>query len=473
MKLNINQLRRAHLPSSKDGVYDLSQAVISLNVDIAVEENETVSGVGIYPMDLEWVDNGVNPMLPNVCLVKNGLIRNSQNGMIENIRRIDQLQSILQHFNSSSLEKYSRSDHSVTQMLGQSNAEQYSIYRDINKLGTIKSKQNRIAPVQIPLRDIFDFAHQATELDTTKTGTMTISLELNIDKLDPVQRMESANVEAEVLEFKPVSTEGDVNTITTEATFTDLNQSFYYVGQKLSMTGTDSGGASVGPSEAVINEIVWNADETLTISFENKWATNAASVTLSAIKAETEGINSATVSFDFGEITLMKLAKTSSDVREIEYSTFSTDETTNAPQQSYQRLFQVEADCDAVIAAFPVNGSISSSDDSVTKYRVRVDNQDLTDRDVEPESPLAYDRTNMTMSQMSLRLKNLETSRAVNTAGESFRDSQSSADTVQMVIMNPVSQTIREKQLQLNLTAASPGVSAVTLFKHRPRQLKL
>jgi hypothetical protein len=459
------------IPSN--GVYDLSESYINLNTQLDYTDDGT-NGNGVYVIDLEW-DTGVSyhPTFANASVVKNALIRNSKNGMIENIRRVDQLSNVMRTYGQSVLQDVGKSYKAASNQNSNINLNQYSIYRDINKVGVVKSKQNNIAPIKIPLKDVFDFCAQASEIDTGRSGAITIEMELNINKLRAIQRQNSSDWPSALTAdsaFADANTEGNANQITTALKFRSLDQSVFYVGQKLLITAEGAGGAGdITDEEAVIDSIVWNADKTLTIEFEEKWGDIGAGESYTKIEVKTKDVVLAEVgvNINFGEIALLQLAKTSSDFDTIEYSTFSTEQTNGNGLQNFQRQFQVEADSDAVIIVFPDAETELISVSDITESRLRLDNVDLTDRNVDSYSPLHYDRINASMTQMKRTLRNL-IENAGHTEESDFKESIIDEEGEQLIIMAPLVQKLQEKLLQVNLTSQA-GVEQITLFKHLPR----
>jgi hypothetical protein len=459
-----------------DGVYDLSESYVNLNCEISVVENETASGIGVYPMSLSFASAKGGGALPNVwnpALVKNCSIKSERQGSIENIRRIDQISNVLQLYNNSVLELRGKSVDAMTTLAGNFNINLYSLFRDINKVGVVKSKANNVAPIKIKLEDLFDFAHQAVELDTTKTGQVMIDLELQISKIGSAmpEDMKSAQWGAGITTgWANVTAQGDANEIVTTWTATNLNQSPLYVGQKLKVSATGTGGAgNVVDKEAVISSIEWvssGADKgKLKVQFEAKWGDVGVGETFTGITVATEVPASSSISLNFGELVLKRLAKTSSDFDTIEYSTFTTEQDNGNGLTTFQKQYQVEGDSDAVVVVFPDTEDDSQSISDVEQFRLRLNNDDLTDRDVQVQSPLYYDRINMSMTQMGLRLKRLNQQNG--TANFKELDIALQGEFIQSVIMNPLVQTPSEKLLQVNTQGGA--VNAITLFKHLPR----
>jgi len=454
-----------------DGVYDMSRSYINLNAVINVTENEVATGTGVYIMDLKWKSQTANnPKFFNSSIVKNASIRSSRNGQIENIRRVDLLTNILKTYNTSTQENKCLSYKAGSQLVDAVDKQQYSIYRDINKLGNVKSKANNNTPVKIPLSDLFDFCAQATELDTQKTGRVRIDCELNIDKLEPQQKMLINEWPAEANLLNDLTTVGGQNTIVTQCAFTEMHQSPYYVSQKLQLTATGNGGAPNLAAEVLtIQSISKNDNGTLTITTEQNFANLAVGQTYTAVSIlAVEAVASSTVSVDFAELVLVKLNKSSSDFDEIQYGTFSTDQSNGNSLNNYQRQFQVEAESDCVVIVQPdSNNDLLSKSGIVDNYRLRLNNNDITDRSVFQDSPLYYDSISSTMTKMKLRLKSLFENNG-NTSKKTYNPYEATSQ--QESIMSTLEQTVNEKLLQVNINCKlGESVNELVMFKHLPR----
>ena len=118
-------------------------------------------------------------------------------------------------------------------------------------------------------------------------------------------------------------------------------------------------------------------------------------------------------------------------------------------------------------------GGKSSLCDDVLDYRMRVDNQDLTNRKIKVRDALSLDRLNMTLGNTSEVLHNLN---------ERFRDAEgNSNDTIQqhysqvgkstLVMANPLYQTDREKLLQVNINSATTSLNQMCVFKELYKEL--
>ena len=194
IKLNSNQggpftanqnLVDFEIPS--DGTYNLRDSYITLNVKVDVTETETATGTGIYATNLEWATSGTDhPKFQNVTLVKNCSMSCARRGQIENIRRVDVLKQNMAAITKNQRTRFDESYLAANQLIDPINGSQFGIGQDINKTGSVKSRNLEIVPVQIALHDLFDFAH-TPEYDTERAGATRVHLELNVDKISAVQ----------------------------------------------------------------------------------------------------------------------------------------------------------------------------------------------------------------------------------------------------------------------------------------------
>ena len=327
-------------------------------------------------------------------------------GRIEDIRRVDILKQNLATYSKSQREVFAESYLASNQLIDPLNTQHKTIYRDINKTGNIPSRDVNILPIQIKLSDLFDFCH-TREFDTSKAGQARINLELNIDKLETVQNgLASDWSDSELTEFEDINI-ADANELVTKVKIENLNESPYYVSQKLSITSTPA--ATV--AEVVITNIEWDKENggVLKLTFDEAWG-DSSMTAYTDITVDTVDITSASFSIDSAEIVLKTVASPQG-IDEIRYDTFSTEQTNGNGLTSFQHQYQVEPEATNVIIMFPTSnarGDLISNNNEIDSWRLRLNNDDLTDRSVEQNSPLSYDRKAMTFANMGSKLKNLQ-----------------------------------------------------------------
>jgi hypothetical protein len=456
-----------------DGVYNLRDSYITLNVKVDVVEAETASGLGVYVSNLEWASTGTDhPKFQNVALVKNCSMSCARRGQIENIRRVDVLKQNLATLAKNQRTRFDESYLAANQLIDPINGAQFGIAQDITKLGSTKSRNLDIVPVQIKLSDLFEFCN-TPEFDTEKAGATRIHLELNVDKISAVQanlRNSWPNADFKFMNDVTATSDGEeVKSLVVTQKVPDLNVSPFYVGQKLTVSG-DNASTPITPTPAVISSIAVAADGSMTLTFENAITTLATTGDVfNNIQVDVTAWSSASVEFSFAEIALKKVMNPMG-MDEISYSTYSTDESNGNSLTDYQRQFQVEPEAVNVLVLFPSNeDDLVSVNNDITTFRFRINNHDATDRNVSVNSPIYYDRLGMTLGNMGMRLRGLAQNPGCPSDTTDWDAVYTKAGLKLTVLANPLPQTMNEKNLQVNIQAGNTGVMKIALFKELPR----
>lgn len=488
------------LPSS--GLYDLADSYINLLCSIDVEQTnaQDVVGQGIYNINGKWASADAERVhFQNVAMVKNASMNTQLQGRIENIRRVDILRDNLATYTKTQMEDLNESYLDVANFENPVNSQAYGIFTQINKQGVDKSRYNRQTPISIRLSDIFEFC-RVREYDSDRTGETHIHLELNRDKFEVVQIGTSEGGQGrvfptEVLQGNASGVQDAVgnNVIVvgdngatapargTPYVFTDLAQSPYYVGQMLLVSATGTNGAvSQVDTPAIISEIEWdktgtsprnptNTKGAIILTFETPWgAALAATQQYTLISMKVAEPTAITVNLDAAEL-VMRHKASKDGIDKVTYHTYSTEETSGNGATSFQNLYTVEPEANNLLIMFPdgADGLISKNTD-IQSWRLRLNNEDLTDRSVVRKSPLAYDRLAMTLNSMGAGLGNLvQNSGKTNaqTWGGTYTDTKFDS----VIIANPLFQTTQQKLLQVNIEAGGTGVNKLVIYKQLPR----
>jgi hypothetical protein len=464
-------------------VIDLNDTFIQLNGNVEITESATAGGVGVYNVGLQWVtaDNANRPKFPNVSVIKNANLDCARKGRIENIRRVDILRSNLATYTDTQKEQLNHSYMDASQLPQPIDNQQVGLFGTLNKLGTVSSLQRSSVPIMVRLSDVFEFA-RVQEYDTSKAGQTRIHLELNLDKIEAVQYMKDASVIAGMKNFLNITTEVTGNNITIgrqdQATdnatvFPSIHDMPYHVGQKLLISATGAGGAgSPNDVPAVISEIVWDKNAlggTVTLKFQNDWGTLlTAGQSYTNITAKISDATSVNYRMNSAELVVRKVDNPSG-LDQINYNTYSTEETNGNSLQSFQDLYTVEGESSNVFIMFPDgNDGLVSNNNDVSAWRLRLNNIDLTDRDVSKSSPLAFDRLAMTLNSAGYSLGNLNKN-AGNTVSTGWTNVYTDTKLTSQLVANPLFQTASTKLLQVNISAGGGGVKKLAIFKQLPR----
>ena len=134
----------------------------------------------------------------------------------------------------------------------------------------------------------------------------------------------------------------------------------------------------------------------------------AASQTLTTITCD--GVDPASVTIEWTEAQIvLEESGTTMSMDELQYSTYVNEEDNGNGLTNFSRQYQVEEACFNLYVCLPDNSDLLCvNDDSGTQYqnfRLRNNNIDLTDRDVDYQSPLYKDRVAMTLLNANLPVK--------------------------------------------------------------------
>ena len=493
---NTSNLRDFHIPQGD--VYDLRDSFVQFNCEIDRTEDVVNGGVGVYQNSVQWVTAETKkPHFPNVAFVKNCNLKSTTKGHIESIRRVDILKTNLAILNKSQRETADDAYETVNQLPTPINQQAGTIFTPVNKTGAVKSIESKNVPLAIRCSDLFDFC-STDEYDTRKGGGLHMHLELNRDRLEAVQLGKNP-VPTNFLRFMDVATSAGVGnkvvigTGSTQLRVQDLQQSPYYVGQKLLMTATGTGTGGDKPVDVtgtngvcVIKSILFekgNADQTkggkITIEFEQPWgATLNGDGGYTNVKC-TIATCTPTLKITNAELILKKKNMGElNNYSQIEYTTYSTEEGNGNSRTTFQELFTVEGEATQAFMCFAQGNDNLISSAPLTSFRCALNNQDITDRDVVVGSPLYYDRLGGNIRGQGYNLRNLDQNTG-NSAETDYTKTYTEETCESKPLVASLFQTDSNKFLQVrcsvgDITYTAPvgalsGVNGYQLFKSIPR----
>ena len=504
-----------------NGVYDLSKSYVELMTRIVSTgaDGTAHGGAGVYIPNVDILMDDLatdeDNILPNVALVRNMTLSCANKGTISDIRRVDVLRSNLKQYSENTNEQRSEQYLNLTSAYGQ-NRLKGSPWRELHKEGTVMSKSLAV-PVRIPMSDLCNFG-RVQAYDTVKYGMSKLNLELDIEKVRLSQVLGGdaiswVKADAKNAFIPPVNAVGtpavtvglpdpaDATKVRTDILYyqfdkmQNLQDSLFHVGQKLSFTATTpiAGAPAV---TAVVRRVIGVEFNRNALTAPVGGVDNSHRLTVTLDSPISAGLTAgqgyttltcvgdtctfADFQIDSADLVLEKLGNPPDTSESIAYSEYSTEEFNANASKNFQRLFQLEPECFNVyimrnsgIGGGSAVGGKSSLCDDVLDYRMRVDNQDLTNRKIKVRDALSLDRLNMTLGNTSEVLHNLN---------ERFRDAEgNSNDTIQqhysqvgkstLVMANPLYQTDREKLLQVNINSATTSLNQMCVFKELYKEL--
>lgn len=232
---------------------------------------------------------------------------------------------------------------------------------------------------------------------------------------------DNSGVTFEISGFKSVGGTLETENVTGPNATTVLSSDTYYKVTSVKATvaaatnvsvGWDAEATPVYYKEKKINSISYGADmkQTLTFDFNSPdvpAAKKYTAVNITPIKTQTAG----TMAIESAEIVLRKLNQNAQAPSELNYLTWSTEQFTANNDKDFQRMFQLEPEAVNVFMTFPDHDLFSRNGD-LKSFRLRLDGEDLVDRDISVDEgkardPLYYDRLSMTMLNSMIPLSSL------------------------------------------------------------------
>lgn len=431
----------------------------------------------------------------NSLFVKNCSASIASRGQVENIRRVDQLRQALDTVAVSMRANKGDAYLSANSMADAMGNMKLSMFQEFNKEGNVISR-NVEAPIMIRLGDLMDFFN--TEVyDGNKLGEMHIRLEMNLEDKFEGQSAAGALAAAGngMSRFEPVVATAANQVVNQIKTMTDGspnrndNETFeairsiadspYYVGMRIQVSSSNSTqpGNDITDKEAQITAIAFDADAgqiTLTVSPDL--------TTLVDIDDKMDNINvvavvqpdAVNVTYSRAEVVMHRYTSMPEvDGGLISYSTYSTEEDVGPTGvANFQRQYVVEPDANAALILMPLPGNdFLSRNTNFSSYRLRLNQVDMTDRDVVKNTPLYYDRTASLLDGMGKTLKNLQFNTGEATDANLDYAASFRAQVDCEFFGTPMPMTNSQKLLQVNINAPGGDVPRVTIFKHKPREI--
>ena len=478
-------------------VYNLRDSFIQIYTEAEGTDTTDLGVQGIYPINLVCVNDtaasGKMHFL-NSAFVKNCMIETSARGQMENIRRVDELRQALDSVTKSMRENKADAFMSANSMADAIGEKKLAMFQEINKLGTESSK-NVQTPIMIRLGDLMDFCN-ATVYDGRKLGQLHIRLEMNLDgvfKGECSYDTDYVDGDSTAACFETITSTVDTQAVTSITTMNlasparedgkqfrgmrSIDESPYFVGQRITITSSN-GDLNVTDKEAQITAISYDSDTgKMTLDFTPSLGdipltgNKCDNITVSAVVLPA-AVN---VRYQNAEVVMKRYTSMpESDSGVLLYSTFSTEEDVGPTGvEDFQRQYVLEPDADAVICLLPnPDNDLISQNDDFDSYRLRLNQVDLTDRDVVVDTPLYYDRTASLLDGMGMELKNLRFNQGESTKDEQIYAAAFGGDSQSQFFGTPLPMTNSNKLLQVNINAPGGDVPRLTLFKHLPRKVE-
>jgi hypothetical protein len=462
------------------GVYDLSDSFIQVTARVTTTDAGAGTGTGVYSPELVFATSNLH--FPNASLVKNCSFSTDGKGQVESIRRCDVLAQMKAAVSRSQRQDASTAYLSANSVADPKSNDHFSPFLDMRKTGNTLSSLHTV-PLPIRLGDLMDSCN-TPYYDSRRVGTSRFRFELHAPEIIVARQTIPASTAGyswrNLINIPAAVGAQQTNVFQTQEqtasirTIPSTAQVPLYVGQKIQISGTIGGGPVVGVS--VITQLDWDpilGQYTITIAnvatLDRADTQTMTDITISSIIQPA----ALAVTFDRVELVARRVAEPGS-AREMSlpFRTYATIEDQGvAGATQFQRQYSVAPECDGVLIAFPGVSTPWSINADIADYRLRLNQQDLTDRNVSIRSPLYYDQLSATFEALDMGARNLRLNSGDCSAATYALSYPAAAN--QVVVGAPLPQTMTNKYLQVNLALSGNDVQQIVLFCAAPRRLVL
>jgi len=447
-----------------DNSVDLSKSFVQFTTEITTEED------GVYNVGLSYAGMGKEKVqLYNVDLIKNASLKSDKVGALEDIRQVAFLNHTLNEYTQSSEQKVS--EIASLHQMAYWDYNLLSPFAELRKEGAYQSRMVQ-AHLKVPLSQLFSLG-KVSQFPLDKMGNVRIHLELDdvsVSRLQPVfvnpiEQMTNNTL----LPLLGLNAGGNQFTCNPAVAFKTLSDSPLYVGMPVIISSVEADDLTT-----TITNISFDVSgDNGVITFTT--ADSLAEAVLTGLNVACVIPNSGGIKFEIltAELGLVN-NKGVSTMKAMDYTTFSVEEST-VNSSSWHKVYEVEPSCQNVMVLFKDDYPYSTQD--LTKFRIRVDNEDVIDRDVETNygdagnassvgklrDALYYDLLNKTFSNAGIPINSFlekSLSRVNKELTLKFNGNPSV-----LMLGSPVALTESYKQYQLDLETEEDEIKTVILYK--------
>ena len=384
-------------------MYDLSRSHVLLNAKVACSSTEGGFSTAIFNINGNMKVGAVSqggPYLPAVSLVKNARMDSQAKGRVEELRDVNLLRI------DQKVKEESEDAHLAGSYFNVMGINTEEAFGAISPLIEVSAEQGSSVQrylnkqVKIPLSDILNVG-KTQVFDTGRLGRCRLNLEMAMDffgatnvgfKADHYSNAQKKN--GNVDNIGAGAAEG---TFTLEKKYDEDYQEHigYYVGMPVVLTGdNNSAGFTIN---TVITDITYTpATQKVGITTLVKTpilaGTGLENGNITPFNADTDLTTTLTLSN--AELRLRALgsnSRPSSAPSMLEYTTFTTEKDFGGGTASFKRQYEIEAEAVNVhVCVKSQDGGLYSDCNALLSFRTSIDNENTTDRNIVPNTPLYY-----------------------------------------------------------------------------------
>jgi hypothetical protein len=492
------------IPSSL-GVISLKDTFIQLRASIILDPDYSDLVVPYF------LTNKDSPDVPvrNVDIIRNCYLHSSNFGRLEDIRRVNVLRKNVQEHGEGFSSKFSKGQ-TLYNLTDPSTLRFASPFIEIHSSDGFNSKIVD-AHLRVKMSDLFELGSVDT-LDLGVIGDLRVHIELEEKGYFQVKSIDGSyypKYQGEEI-FDNIDNVQSANVLEPTNTYSTLEQVPYYKGQKINVAFsyfTPSQGP-LDPIQTAIQTTITNVSVFKNIdNDDNTMSQFIVELTIDPPLPESTDasgnqgnyeeivVDIVTVPEDATtdiqyltcEIGVCHYLGSMEKMNLLEWTTYTTEEYTNG-FQDLNKIFELESNCTAVLVMFSNNNGLISNFKDHFAYRMRVDNVDMYEYDVEVNKLAEDDQTKVShdalywdaltklFTQTGQSLKCL-TPVPSNGSVLGSLDYTDEPDSQIVILGTPTSLTPLTKLFQLTIHnkmgTPQTNVNNIVLFKQVQRSLKL
>ena len=490
-----NNIITFRLPAN---TYDFSASYLELNtiIDGAVQLAANAGGgVPIYNPQLKWYNT--EQTVNNISFVRRAQLSTTKHGVLEDVRRADILQKNLVNYTHANEEIDSLSYKNATQAKD-FNVTRGSMWREFTQSGAVGSRR-RQAPINIPMSQLVSLGKSSVfPLDKTMGGVLEIELQagtgatgwavstdISLPPVNAIVGTANPNAINDVpdpgVAGASIGLADNPLILTLLYGATNTTNFPFWVGMncKIEKTGGANGATLLaGAANVIITDITIADDGTVDLVFDQSISALAntqtlTGVTITPIVPATEP----TLKIVSANLVLKQLIAPPVVASSMSYTTFDTEEFSQAGSAQLNHTFRLPASCVNAILMLPDATGLSKLN-ALNNYRLSLDNIPIVNRSIDVaggvRNQLHFDLLMRSFQKGGIELKNTSgVMRAQTGLLNAQRRGQNAGREDECIIIGaPCYQSDSSKLLQVNMNATGTTIVNLTVFKQLVRTIE-
>ena len=488
-----NNIITFRLPAN---TYDFSASYLELNtiIDGAVQLAANAGGgVPIYNPQLKWYNT--EQTVNNISFVRRAQLSTTKHGVLEDVRRADILQKNLVNYTHANEEIDSLSYKNATQAKD-FNSTRGSMWREFTQSGSVSSRR-RQAPINIPMSQLVSLGKSSVfPLDKTMGGVLEIELQAGTGatgwavstdiSLPPVNALVDGGVNPNLLNDVPDPGVAGAaigladNPLETSIAYgaVDTTNFPFWVGMNCAIAATGGTALLAGAANVIITSISIADDGTVELVVDQSICALAngeviTGITITPIVPTTEP----TLKIVSANLVLKQLIAPPVVASSMSYTTFDTEEFSQAGSAQLNHTFRLPASCVNAILMLPDATGLSKLN-ALNNYRLSIDNIPIVNRSIDVaggvRNQLHFDLLMRSFQKGGIELKNTSgVMRAQTGLLNAQRRGQNAGREDECIIIGaPCYQSDSSKLLQVNMNATGDTIVNLTVFKQLVRTIE-